>query len=114
VKHLLALCLVALGCRATSLPPPRVVDCGTLDGSHCDLATFLRACQRASGHNFTWTKETAARLETAIFDGPSRVEVPAARFDGWLDETLARHGFTARAVGPAHLDVLLVTARDAR
>ena len=105
--------LVLAACQTTPSAPTYVIECAppATEASRCDLATFLRACQHASGHNYTWTEATDAELRSKTFDGPSRVEVPAEGFDAWLDATLARHGLALRPIGPPRLNVYSVAAR---
>lgn len=113
MKRILLLILFAVGCATTSMPTNYVIECAAPAGakSSCDLVTFIHACQKASGRNFTWTKETDAKLHAESCDCPSHAEVPAAEFDTWFAATLARHGFESHPVGPPHLAVHQIDVR---
>lgn len=112
MRRSIALVLLLAACHAAPSAPPLVIDCSvSADSARCDLATLLRACQRASGRNFTWTKTMDERLTSTPFDGPAHVELPANELGAWLEATLARHGYALTPIGPKHLDVWLVDAR---
>ena len=90
---------------------PSELDLAAYAGREMTVADFLRACQRVSGSNFTYTEATGEALKSASLRLPEAKRVAATEFPGYLDARLSSAGFVCKRIGPEHLHVYLVERR---
>ena len=83
------------------------------DAESMNIEEFVKACQKVSGFNFTYTKDTAEAMEATPLNLKGATHVAALELPTFLATTLEAHGFTSKHIGPEHLNVVLIERKKA-
>jgi hypothetical protein len=78
------------------------------DGKTVTLEEFLKACQEASGMNFTYSGATKDALSAKSVTLLETKRIRSGEFEHFLGTLLTLNGLEAEHIGPEHLHVLLI------
>lgn len=96
---------------ASAASMPTVIDFSAYDGRTMSVEEFVKACQKLSDINFTYSESTQVALSSESMSMSGSQRIPAADFEGFLTTTLGSKGFELKHLGPAHLNVILIQRR---
>ncbi len=88
-----------------------VLDFSGLREQSMTVEEFVKACQRVSGFNFTYTESTQAAMNAKSMRILGSDQVAVTEFGSFLNAQLQDSGFTCERIGPDHLRVFSIQPR---